>query len=78
MKRFFNILIFALFFILSSICPAKPPPEKIQLNEWMTWDTRKDVIQIHREGYFENTTKSVRDSLSRDAGIKINRIKQNL
>jgi hypothetical protein len=72
-----NILCILVILFLSSICPPKPLPEKIKLNEWMTWDTRKDVIQIHREGYFDNTTKSVRDSLSLDAGIKIEKIKLN-
>lgn len=71
MRTLFNILAFLFLILLSSICPEKPLPEKIELNEMVVWDVKHDVIEL-KKGW----VKMNRDSLLRDAGGKITKIKQ--
>jgi hypothetical protein len=72
MRTAFKILLIILALILTSICPEKPLPEKIDLNEMCVWKTSKG-IELKR-GWF-NYSKEKRDSLLIDAGEKINKIK---
>jgi hypothetical protein len=72
MKTLFNILIFLFLILLSSIGSEKPLPEKIQLNEMCTWDRKHGTIEL-QEGWLQMN----RDSLLKDAGMKIQNIKLN-
>ncbi len=71
MRNALTILCFLVILLLSSVCPERPLPEKIKLNEMCAWNTKKDIIEL-QEGWLQMN----RDSLLKDAGIKITKIKQ--
>lgn len=76
MRNLITILCIFVLLALSSICPEKPLPGKIELNELITWDTKRDMIQLS-DGWKE-MSETKRDSLGADAWEKMEVIKLNL
>jgi hypothetical protein len=74
MRNLITIFCIFIFLILSSVCPEKPLPGKIQLNELITWDTKRDMIQLS-DGWLQ-MSETKRDSLRTDAWQKMETIKQ--
>ena len=74
LKQIFKILLILFALILTSICPEeKTLPERIPLNEMCIYNTRHDNILLVNN--WVSYSKVTRDSLYRDAGIKIHKIK---
>ena len=70
MRNTLTILCFLVILLLSSVCPERPLPDKIPLNAMCVWDTKHDVIEL-QSGWLQMNM----DSLLKDAGIKIQNIK---
>ena len=73
MRNLTTIVCILILLALTSVCPEKPLPEKIQINELIIWDTRRDIIQLSKDW----RTIENKDSLRSDAWGKMENIKLN-
>jgi len=74
LKQLFKILLILFALILTSICPEKKQlPERILLNEMCIYNIRHDNIFLVNN--WVSYSRVTRDSLYRDAEIKIHKIK---
>jgi hypothetical protein len=76
MRNLITIFCIFIFLILSSVCPEKPIPEHIKLNELYTWNTKRQTMELS-DIWLICIKNGTKDSLSVDAWRKMETIKQH-